>query len=32
MTFRPSYDESRDLNANTSVFSSRGIPVSVAGL
>ena len=32
MSFSPSYDESRDINANTSIFSSRGIPTSIAGL
>ena len=29
MAFRPTYDESRDINANTSVFSARGIPAVV---
>jgi pyruvate formate lyase activating enzyme len=31
MAFRPSYDESRAVNAKTSVFSTRGIPVSLVG-
>lgn len=30
MTFRPSYDESRRANANTAIFSARGIPAVVA--
>jgi pyruvate formate lyase activating enzyme len=30
MTFRPSYDESREVRVNTSPFADRGIPVNVA--
>jgi hypothetical protein len=32
MAFRPTYDESRDIHANTSVFSTRGIPASLTGV
>jgi hypothetical protein len=30
MTFPPTYDELRDINVNTSIFSARGIRMAVA--